>query len=37
VKMVLDGSRAIAEVAREIHINEGTLGNWVKQVPGRPR
>jgi transposase len=31
VKMVLDGSRAIAEVAREIHINEGTLGNWVSK------
>jgi transposase len=30
-KMVLDGSRAIAEVAREIHINEGTLGNWVNK------
>jgi transposase len=31
VKMVLDGSRAIAEVAREIHINEGTLGSWVNK------
>ena len=31
VKMVLDGSRAIAEAAREIHINEGTLGNWVNK------
>ena len=31
VKMVLDGSRAIAEVAREIHINEATLGNWVNK------
>ena len=31
VKMVLDGSRAIAEVAREIHINKGTLGNWVNK------
>ena len=31
VKMVLDGPRAIAEVAREIHINEGTLGNWVNK------
>lgn len=29
VKMVLDGSRPIAEVARELGINEGTLGNWV--------
>src|SRR5947207_15115401 len=29
VKMVIDGSRAIAAVARELGINEGTLGNWV--------
>ena len=27
VKMVIESSRSIAEVAREIHINEGTLGN----------
>ena len=29
VKMVIESSRAIAEVAREIQVNEGTLGNWV--------
>jgi transposase len=29
VKMVIDGSRPIAEVARELSINPGTLGNWV--------
>lgn len=29
IKMVLDGPRPIAEVARELGINEGTLGNWV--------
>ena len=29
VKMVIETSRPIAEVAREIHVNEGTLGNWV--------
>jgi transposase-like protein len=28
VKMVIEASRPIAEVAREIHVNEGTLGNW---------
>ncbi|UUW89638.1 IS3 family transposase [Pimelobacter simplex] len=28
VKMVIESSRSIAEVAREIHVNEGTLGNW---------
>jgi transposase-like protein len=31
VKMVIESSRPIAEVAREIHINEGTLGNWVNK------
>lgn len=29
VKLVLESSRPIAEVARELGINEGTLGNWV--------
>ena len=29
VRMVVETSRPIAEVAREIHVNEGTLGNWV--------
>jgi transposase len=29
VKMVTEGSRPIAQVARELGINEGTLGNWV--------
>ena len=28
-KMVVETSRPIAEIAREIHVNEGTLGNWV--------
>ena len=31
VKMVIDGSRPIAEVARELGINAGTLGNWVER------
>jgi transposase-like protein len=31
VKMVIESSRPIAEVAREIHVNEGTLGNWVNK------
>lgn len=30
VKMVLDGPRPIVEVARDVGINEGTLGNWVR-------
>lgn len=29
VRLVLDGSRPIAQVARELGINEGTLGNWI--------
>jgi transposase len=31
VKMVTESSRPIAEVAREIRVNEGTLGNWVNK------
>jgi transposase len=27
--MVVDGSRPVAQVARELGINAGTLGNWV--------
>jgi transposase len=29
VKMVIETSRPIAQVARELGINEGTVGNWV--------
>ena len=29
VKMVIETSRPIARVARELGIHEGTLGNWV--------
>ena len=29
--MVIESSRAIAEVAREIQVNKGTLGNWVNK------
>lgn len=28
--MVIDGPRPIAHVARELGLNEATLGNWVK-------
>jgi len=31
VKMVIESSRAVAEVAREIGVKEGTLGNWVNK------
>jgi transposase len=30
-KMVVETSRPIAEVAREIHVNSGTLGHWVEK------
>ncbi len=29
-RMVVDSSRSIAEVAREIGVSETTLGNWVR-------
>lgn len=29
VKLVVESSRPIAQVARELGINAGTLGNWV--------
>ena len=29
VKMVIETSRPIARVAKELGINDGTLGNWV--------
>lgn len=31
VKMVIESNRPVAAVAREIHVNEGTLGNWVNK------
>ena len=31
VLLVIESSRPIAAVAREIHVNEGTLGNWVNR------
>jgi transposase len=32
VAMVLDDQRSIADVARSIGVNEGTLGNWVAKA-----
>ena len=31
VRMVIESSRSVAEVAREIGVKEGTLGNWVNK------
>ena len=31
VKLVLENSRPVAQVARELGVHEGTLGNWVNQ------
>ena len=31
VQLVIESGRAVAEVARELQINEGTLGNWVNK------
>lgn len=31
VKMVIEGNRSTAAIARELGINPGTLGNWVAQ------
>ena len=31
VKMVIQTQRPIAEVARELGVNEGTLGTWVNK------
>ncbi len=31
VRMVVDNSRPIAQVARELGVNDGTLGNWVSR------
>ena len=30
VRMVIETSRPIAQVAKELGVNDGTLGNWVK-------
>ena len=31
VRRVIDGPRAVVDVAREINVHEGTLSNWVRQ------
>lgn len=31
VKMVVEGSRPIVDVSRELSINPGTLGNWINK------
>ncbi|MGH3896797.1 MAG: transposase, partial [Pseudonocardiaceae bacterium] len=31
VRLVIENSRPIVQVARELGVNDGTLGNWVNQ------
>ena len=31
VRIVRESSKPIAQVARDLGVNEGTLGNWVNQ------
>ena len=31
VQFVIETGRPVAEVSRELEVNEGTLGNWVNQ------
>ena len=33
VRIVLETRRSVAEVARELGIGAGTLGNWVRSSP----
>jgi transposase len=35
VELVVNSGRPIAEIARDLGINEGTLGNWVKMAKKR--
>ena len=34
VRLVIESGRPIAQVARELGINDGTLGNWVGRSRG---
>jgi len=36
-KMVIETSRAIADVAREYGVNETMVGNWVRAYPREAR
>ena len=35
VELAINSGRPIAEIARDLGINEGTLGNWVKMAKKR--
>jgi transposase len=35
VELVIDSGRPVAEIARDLGINEGTLGNWVNMAKKR--
>ena len=36
VQMVIETGRPIAEVARDLGIHDGTLGNWINGLTNRP-
>ena len=35
VRIVLESGRPVAEIARELDVHEGTLGNWVTKAKAR--
>ena len=35
MRIVLETGKPVAQVAKDLGIHEGTLGNWVKKGPGR--
>jgi transposase len=37
VRIVEETGKPIAQVARDLGVNEGALGNWVAKGPGGPR
>ncbi|MCB0916155.1 MAG: transposase [Actinobacteria bacterium] len=37
VRIVLESGRPVAQVGRDVGVNEGTLGNWVAEAKGRQK
>ena len=36
VRIVVETGEPVAQIARDLGVNEGTLGNWVNRRSGRP-